>query len=75
MSEIPIELSSQELQVALQYSLTSGLPSLCDWLYGLQEVSHTRKQTDDWKLSVGAGSQDLINKVLILESPRSIRTS
>lgn len=68
-SEIAIELSPEELSVALQYSLTPGLTSLCEWFYGLQEISHGRKKSDEWKLSIGAGSQDFIYKVLISGSP------
>lgn len=62
-SEIPIELSNDELQTALQYNLTAGNTDLCDWIYGLQEISHGRKQGEGWKVSIGAGSQDLIYKV------------
>ncbi len=62
-SEIPIELSQEELEVGLQYSPTVGLPALVDWAYGLQEIMHGRKVGEGWKISIGNGSQDLIYKV------------
>jgi tryptophan aminotransferase len=39
------------------------LKKLTDWLYGLQEFNHGRKKSDDWRVSVGTGSQDLLFKV------------
>ncbi|THG97515.1 hypothetical protein EW026_g4486 [Hermanssonia centrifuga] len=63
-SEIPIELSQEELEVGLQYSPTVGLPALVDWAYGLQEITHGRKVGEGWKISIGNGSQDLIYKAI-----------
>ncbi|PSR72348.1 hypothetical protein PHLCEN_2v11796 [Hermanssonia centrifuga] len=63
-SEIPIELSQEELEVGLQYSPTVGLPALVDWAYGLQEIMHGRKVGEGWKISIGNGSQDLIYKAI-----------
>lgn len=61
--EISIELTPEELDLGLQYSPTTGIPQLINWLYELQEVSHNRKQGEGWKLSVGNDSHDLIYKV------------
>lgn len=55
-------ISGAALSQGLQYSDTSGLPQLIDWLTGLQEVSHGRKKGEGWRLSVGSGSQDVIYK-------------
>ncbi|KAH9942752.1 PLP-dependent transferase [Amylocystis lapponica] len=62
--DIKIELTDDELATGLQYSLTSGLPDLCEWVYALQEFSHGRKKGEGWRVSIGAGSQDLIYKAV-----------
>ncbi|KAH8100867.1 PLP-dependent transferase [Cristinia sonorae] len=62
--EIPITLSPEELEVGLQYSPTTGIPNLVDWLYKLQEICHGRKRSEGWKLSVGNGCQDLMYKAV-----------
>ena len=64
--EVPVELTASELECALQYSPTIGIPELVDWLYGLQETLHGRKRGEGWKLSVGNGVQDLMYKVTII---------
>ena len=65
---INIELTEDELAVALQYSATAGLPELRDWVYALQEFSHGRRKGEGWQTSIGAGSQDLIFKVVFNDS-------
>lgn len=56
-------ITGEALTEALQYSDTSGLPQLINWLTDLQEKSHGRKRNEGWRLSVGAGSQDVLYKV------------
>lgn len=61
--EIKVELSPEEVAAALQYSPTVGMPGMCEWAFGLQEQQHGRKKGEGWRVSIGAGSQDLLNKV------------
>jgi len=60
---VALSLTGDELALGLQYGATSGMESLHNWLYGLQEVSHGRKK-DGWRLNIGTGSQDLIYKAV-----------
>lgn len=50
---------SINLQDALQYSPTNGIPALLDQLHRLQQSEHGR---DDFDLIVGTGSQDVLSK-------------
>lgn len=61
--EIPVQLTQEELEIGLQYSAGNGIPSLIEWVYGLQEIAHGRKKGEGWTVSIGSGSQDLIYKV------------
>ena len=56
-------VSGPSLSEALQYSATSGLPSLVEWMTGLQTISHGRTKGEGWGVSIGSGSQDLLYKV------------
>ena len=56
-------LKHKDLEEALQYGPTSGLPRLIKWLLGLQEKVHERVPGEDWTLTCGAGGQDLLYKV------------
>lgn len=56
-------LKGKDLEEALQYGPTPGLPRLIKWLLGLQEEVHERVLGDDWTLTCGAGGQDLLYKV------------
>ena len=58
-----LTIGQKELESALQYGPTAGIPSLLEWIWGLQDFSHGRKRGEGWRPSVGAGSQDLIYKV------------
>ena len=58
--EVKYTLEGKELADGLQYANTDGLPKLCQWVYELQEKSHGRKKDDSWRVTVGAGAQDLI---------------
>lgn len=70
--DLKIELSPSDLAAALQYGATAGVTELREWLQGLQQISHGRKKGEGWRLSIGAGSQDLLNKVMLYgDLPRS----
>ncbi|OJA19236.1 hypothetical protein AZE42_13310, partial [Rhizopogon vesiculosus] len=62
--EQSISLSGKDLSVGLQYCDTAGIPRLIEWFMGLQERSHGRKSGEGWRLTIGAGSQDLIYKAV-----------
>ncbi|KAI0342591.1 PLP-dependent transferase [Trametopsis cervina] len=62
--EIPVQLTQEELEIGLQYSAGNGIPSLIEWVYGLQEIAHGRKKGEGWTVSIGSGSQDLIYKAV-----------
>ncbi|THH06381.1 hypothetical protein EW145_g4121 [Phellinidium pouzarii] len=49
------------LAQSLQYCPTAGIPSLLEWLAGLQAYSHGRKK-EGWRVTTGVGSQDLLYK-------------
>ena len=63
MKEETLTIGPKQLETALQYGPTAGIPSLLDWIWGLQEFAHGRKRNEGWRSSVGAGSQDVIYKV------------
>ncbi|EKM58576.1 uncharacterized protein PHACADRAFT_207395 [Phanerochaete carnosa HHB-10118-sp] len=77
--EITTDLSGNALAEGLQYGPTAGIPSLIEWVYGLQEKEHGRKKGEGWRVSIGSGSQDVIYKAvnaifnlgdsLLVESP------
>jgi tryptophan aminotransferase len=61
---VALSLSEPELAEAFQYGATAGLGALREWVEGLQEREHGRTRVGQgWRVSVGTGSQDLINKV------------
>ena len=62
-SQLPVQLSQHELELALQYGPTAGVPELIDWVYDLQAMAHGRKRGEGWSVNIGNGSQDLIYKV------------
>ncbi|KAK7682478.1 hypothetical protein QCA50_014278 [Cerrena zonata] len=57
-------ITGDALVEGLQYGPTAGIPALLEWLYGLQEKSHNRKRSADWRINVGSGSQDVIYKAV-----------
>lgn len=61
--DVTLTINPVDLAEGLQYGPTAGIPKLIDWLKGLQGHSHSRKAGEGWDISVGTGSQDLINKV------------
>ena len=62
-NDLKIELNAQDVEDALQYGPSRGLPGILEWTFGLQEREHNRKKEEGWRISIGAGSQDLLNKV------------
>ncbi|KAI9209309.1 pyridoxal phosphate-dependent transferase [Polychytrium aggregatum] len=56
-----IDISEADVQVALQYSATNGLPNLVQWLRDLQLLEH-RPKLQDFDICVGNGSQDVLTK-------------
>ncbi|KDQ13584.1 hypothetical protein BOTBODRAFT_33591 [Botryobasidium botryosum FD-172 SS1] len=61
-TETPITIKGEDLETSLKYTASRGINSLIDWLYGIQEHSHGRKRGEGWRISIGAGCQDLIYK-------------
>ncbi|KAL0576837.1 hypothetical protein V5O48_005134 [Marasmius crinis-equi] len=79
-TDVNVTIDPEDLAMGLQYTDTAGIPGLLSWLGGLQEKMHGRKTSGEgWRISVGAGSQDLIYKAVnaivdpgepvLLESP------
>ena len=65
-SETTKDISGKNLAAGLQYGSTAGHEPLIEWCEGLQAYSHGRFKGEGWRLSIGAGSQDLLYKVRIL---------
>ncbi|SGY35291.1 BQ5605_C002g01748 [Microbotryum silenes-dioicae] len=57
-------VEGENLNESLQYGPTAGLKKLVTWLEDLQVMKHSRKKDGSWGVSIGSGSQDLINKRL-----------
>ncbi|KAG8889446.1 hypothetical protein FRB98_004342 [Tulasnella sp. 332] len=63
VSDIPVSVSGEALDEALQYSATRGIPSFVGWVERLQERFHGRSpKGEGWSVSIGSGSQDLLYK-------------
>jgi tryptophan aminotransferase len=58
-----VDIQGTELQEALQYGATQGLPNMHRWFKRLQVIAHDRAPGPDWELAIGSGSQDLLYKV------------
>lgn len=58
-----LTVEGEELAEALNYGLTPGITGLVQWLMEFQARAHNRPIGPDWRLNMGAGSQDLIIKV------------
>ncbi|KAG5335332.1 hypothetical protein C0989_001418 [Termitomyces sp. Mn162] len=63
-ADVEVKIGSTELAHGLQYGATAGYEKLWEWFVGLQEFVHCRKKTEDWSISIGSGSQDLIYKAV-----------
>ncbi|WVF65403.1 hypothetical protein IAT40_000130 [Kwoniella sp. CBS 6097] len=57
-----ITIDEDDLDVALQYSPSAGLPKLRKWMETLQGHVHNREVDGSWATSFGSGSQDLMSK-------------
>jgi len=57
-----VDISSQDLKAALQYSSSYGLESLQAELRAWMCATHGIDTTQDWKVCVGSGSQDVLSK-------------
>ncbi|ODO06131.1 tryptophan aminotransferase [Cryptococcus wingfieldii CBS 7118] len=62
-TDIPpsVTIDGEDLNVALQYAPSAGLPKLTSWLSDLQSTVHKRDKSD-FAISLGSGSQDLMYK-------------
>lgn len=69
--EMPINLTGEDLAFGLQYGPTAANPGLVNWIHGLQEKVHGRKQGEGWRSTIGGGSQDLIYKVRFMPQTQS----
>ena len=61
--EVTTTFTSSALKEMLQYAPTDGLPKVNEWVMGLQEYMHKRKQDEGWTVTMGVGSQDVGCKV------------
>lgn len=61
-TESTITIDGHRIDEALQYGQTSGHPDLVEFLTRMQTEFHGRRKDHSWRLSVGAGSQDLLYK-------------
>ena len=64
-----VAIEGADLDIALQYSATSGLPKLVSWIEEFQSRVHRRAKVTEakqagevWRCSFGNGSQDLLTK-------------
>ncbi|KIJ51493.1 hypothetical protein M422DRAFT_776733 [Sphaerobolus stellatus SS14] len=67
-SETACTIDGQELADALQYSSTSGIPRLLEWLTNLQTTFHGRQKGEGWRISA---FHSLVNDgdSVLIESP------
>ncbi|UZJ52692.1 hypothetical protein CBS101457_002012 [Exobasidium rhododendri] len=71
-NQTSLTIKGSELETALQYGLTPGMPALVKWLTQWQSKMHHRKIVKEgdaiqgghnpWTINVGHGSQDLLTK-------------
>lgn len=61
--EVDLKIEGKNLSESLQYGHTFGVPRLVEWFARLQAHAHGRVRTEGWRLTIGAGSQDLVYKV------------
>lgn len=58
-----MQLDGAALNEALQYGPSAGLASIRGWLTDLQAQVHKRDKGENWAVSLGSGSHDLMSKV------------
>lgn len=61
-TESTIAIDGNRIDEALQYGQTIGHPDLVEFLTEMQTELHGRPRNPSWRVSVGAGSQDLLYK-------------
>ena len=64
-----LDISGPRLAAGLQYGPTAGYEPFLQWIEGLQKHAHGRTKTEEWSVTVGAGSQDLLYKVRLTHTP------
>ncbi|KAJ7721781.1 pyridoxal phosphate-dependent transferase [Mycena metata] len=57
---LTLTIENEELNEALQYGMTPGVPRLLDWLANFQTHVHKRVLDGSWQVHMGSGSQELI---------------
>lgn len=62
---VAVQLDGEALNEALQYGPSAGLSSIRGWLTDLQAQVHKREIGENWAVSLGSGSQDLMSKVSV----------
>lgn len=63
--EVKLKVDDELLAMGLQYSATSGIPPMVEWLTNFQEQEHGRRSLEEgWRVSITAGSQDAIYKAV-----------
>jgi tryptophan aminotransferase len=61
-TETMVHIEHDRMNEALQYGPTTGHKDLVNFLVRMQTKLHSREKDASWRLSVGAGSQDLLFK-------------
>ncbi|KAI9439538.1 pyridoxal phosphate-dependent transferase, partial [Lactarius indigo] len=62
---VELKVGDEVLAMGLQYAPTSGIPQMVEWLTEFQMLRHRRTRFEEgWRVSVTAGSQDAIDKVV-----------
>ncbi|KAJ7732410.1 pyridoxal phosphate-dependent transferase [Mycena metata] len=56
---LTLTIENEELNEALQYGMTPGVPRLLDWLANFQTHVHKRVLDGSWQVHMGSGSQEL----------------
>ncbi|KYQ91478.1 hypothetical protein DLAC_08445 [Tieghemostelium lacteum] len=59
-----LTIEGQDLELALQYLPTYGLPKLSLWLKELQKVKHYLTDRESWNLIITTGSQDALSMAM-----------
>lgn len=62
--ETTLKIEDRSLSTALQYGPIIGQDALVEKLFELQHHLHGRKRDPSWRISVGAGGQDILYKTM-----------
>lgn len=63
-TETTLTIEDRQLAQALQYGQVTGQRDLVDKLFEVQQFLHGRKRDSSWQISVVAGGQDTIYKLM-----------